>query len=108
MNDTEWYLIGGLIAAGLVILILLFLLFRRPRGSDRLLQGPGGSDSDSVSVHFDARDVTSVPGEVPLEGTPEYVLTEAELRESTGRPRSQTFAEYGETQRMKNTFLQLY
>jgi uncharacterized membrane protein YqiK len=28
MNDTEWYLIGGLIAAGVVILILLFLLFK--------------------------------------------------------------------------------
>jgi len=33
MNDTEWYLIGGLIAAGVVILILLFLLFRRSSGA---------------------------------------------------------------------------
>ena len=28
MNRTEWYLTGGLIAAGVVILILLYLIFK--------------------------------------------------------------------------------
>ena len=37
MNDTEWYLVGGLIAAGVVILILLFLLFRRRQATNGVI-----------------------------------------------------------------------
>jgi hypothetical protein len=50
MNDTEWYLIGGLIAAGVVILILLFLLFRRSSGagSDGQSGAPGILGDDSL------------------------------------------------------------
>jgi hypothetical protein len=50
MNDTEWYLIGGLIAAGVVILILLFLLFRRSSGAGPAAQSgaPGILGDDSL------------------------------------------------------------
>ena len=58
MNDTEWYLIGGLIAAGVVIFILLFLLFRRRKtvnrnGSDeKRFFNPEDPDSDQDLLDY--------------------------------------------------------
>ena len=55
MNDTEWYLIGGLIAAGVVILILLFLVFRRSSGAGPAAQSDAprilGEDGQ-LTTHF--------------------------------------------------------
>ena len=50
MNRTEWYLTGGLIAAGVVILILLYLIFK-------------GSSIHGVFVETDSKGVPTETGQ---------------------------------------------